>query len=98
LREGSQVSLVARSSSLELSKGFIYTFPILEETIRGQKLEKAIQAISRGILQQIKPKLTDFGTSGVYILKDENQKEIAVFKPFDEEYNAPNNPRKDVSY
>lgn len=31
-------------------------------------------------------------------MKDENQKEVAVFKPFDEEYKAPNNPRNDASY
>lgn len=49
-------------------------------------------------MHKIKPKLTDLGTSGVYIMKDENQKEVAVFKPFDEEYKAPNNPRNDASY
>ena len=39
------------------------------------------------------PKLTDEGTSGTYLMKDDMNSALAVFKPFDEEQFAPNNPR-----
>jgi len=41
----------------------------------------------------LKPKLTEEGTSGVYILKNKNREHIGIFKPYDEEAYAPNNPR-----
>ena len=39
------------------------------------------------------PKLTENGTSGTYLLKNDQRKDIAIFKPFDEEPFTPNNPR-----
>jgi len=44
----------------------------------------------------LKPKLTDDGTSGTYLLRGPNKKPLAVFKPIDEEAFAPNNPRDHV--
>lgn len=44
-------------------------------------------------MKGITPKLTDFGTQGTYILEDLNHKPVAIFKPYDEEAFAPNNPR-----
>ena len=38
-------------------------------------------------------KLTDEGTSGSYLMCDQDQQPIGIFKPVDEECNAPNNPR-----
>lgn len=40
------------------------------------------------------PQLTSEGTSGTYILRTEEEAEpLAIFKPIDEEQNAPANPR-----
>ena len=44
----------------------------------------------------MKPKLTDDGTSGTYLLRGPSKKPLAVFKPIDEEAFAPNNPRDHV--
>ena len=44
----------------------------------------------------MKPKLTDDGTSGTYLLRGPTKKPLAVFKPIDEEAFAPNNPRDHV--
>jgi hypothetical protein len=35
----------------------------------------------------------DSGTSGSYFLESVERKKIAIFKPFDEEPYAPNNPK-----
>lgn len=43
--------------------------------------------------QCVTAKLTDEGTSGSYAMCDQNQTPIGIFKPVDEECNAPNNPR-----
>jgi hypothetical protein len=37
--------------------------------------------------------LTDDGTSGAYIMRNQEKTGIAIFKPIDEEPFAPNNPR-----
>lgn len=40
------------------------------------------------------PRLTDEGTSGTYFLQNIHRKNIAIFKPTDEEPFTPNNPKK----
>lgn len=42
---------------------------------------------------KITPKLTDAGISGSYFLESVERKNIAIFKPLDEEPYAPNNPK-----
>jgi len=49
--------------------------------------------MERGFEQGYRPKLTDDGTSGCYMLRGHSRKPVAVFKPIDEEQFAPNNPR-----
>jgi len=41
----------------------------------------------------LRPKLSESGTSGTYFLENTQRKKRALFKPFDEEAFAPNNPR-----
>ncbi|KRW99839.1 hypothetical protein PPERSA_10958 [Pseudocohnilembus persalinus] len=57
-------------------------------------LNEQLIEINSGFQFNIKPELTDDGTSGAYFLCNKNRKKIAVFKPQDEEAYAPNNPRK----
>ncbi len=52
-------------------------------------------SISEAIKAGVKPKLTEDGTSGTYLMRGlEQLKTLAVFKPIDEECFAPNNPRQ----
>ena len=59
-------------------------------------LQGIIADIERGFCKGLKPRLTDDGTSGTYILRSTAKKALAVFKPIDEEAFAPNNPRDHV--
>lgn len=52
-------------------------------------IKKSIEAIDNGVI----PSLTSEGTSGVYIIENKIKENISIFKPFDEEVHAPNNPR-----
>ena len=54
---------------------------------------KIVSSVRKGFNSGLKPKLTQDGTSGVYKLRNKNKKDIAIFKPIDEEAYAPNNPR-----
>jgi hypothetical protein len=61
-----------------------------------QDLQTAIKEIEQGFKKGLKPKLTDDGTSGTYLMRGVSKKPLAVFKPIDEEAFAPNNPRDHV--
>jgi len=61
-----------------------------------QELTAIIQDIEVGLAEGLKPKLTDDGTSGTYILRGASKNAVAAFKPIDEEAFAPNNPRDHV--
>ncbi|CAD8117865.1 unnamed protein product [Paramecium sonneborni] len=67
---------------------------ILEESRSTQEqFQNARWAVEGAFMIGITPKLTDFGTQGTYILENQNHKPVAIFKPYDEEAFAPNNPR-----
>jgi hypothetical protein len=55
-----------------------------------------MKQIELGFRKGFKPKLTDDGTSGTYILRGPGKQNLAVFKPIDEEAFAPNNPRNNI--
>ena len=60
-----------------------------------QTLLSNFDDISAALNAGVRPKLTEDGTSGTYILRGLNQvKPLAIFKPVDEEQFAPNNPRE----
>ena len=40
--------------------------------------------------------MTPNGTSGSYFLQNQENDQLAIFKPCDEEPNAPNNPRGQI--
>lgn len=56
-------------------------------------IKPEIDAINMALFKGITPKMTEFGTSGSYILQGIDKKPIAIFKPIDEEPFAPNNPK-----
>lgn len=56
-------------------------------------LEKIINEALSGFAKGLKPKLLEDGTSGVYQIRNVDKEVIGIFKPFDEEPNAPNNQK-----
>ncbi len=51
-----------------------------------QTLKSTVAQIKQGLEAGLKPKLTEEGTSGTYLLRGtESAKPLAVFKPIDEE-------------
>ncbi len=52
-------------------------------------VDEIMQGFNAGLI----PELAFEGTSGTYFLKGARKAPLAVFKPIDEEANAPNNPR-----
>ena len=56
-------------------------------------MRDCISRVVRGFKAGQCPTLTGDGTSGTYILEDQTETAVAVFKPIDEEPFAPNNPR-----
>ena len=55
-----------------------------------------MEEVQSGFLNGAKPHLTDNGTSGTYFLENHHHKNVAIFKPYDEEPFTPNNPRNFV--
>ncbi|MCQ2820887.1 MAG: hypothetical protein MJ252_26820 [archaeon] len=58
-----------------------------------QMLRKHIQEVEDAFANNIFPKKVVDGTSGTYFMLNLKKEKIAVFKPFDEEAYAPNNPK-----
>lgn len=56
-------------------------------------MQATLTAVSEGLSAGLEPHLTNEGTSGTYIMRDQDSTPVAVFKPVDEEAYAPNNPR-----
>ena len=56
------------------------------------RLETMMPVLKEGLRNGARPKLTDEGTSGTYLMRSKTQV-CAIFKPIDEEQFAPNNPR-----
>ena len=56
-------------------------------------LENIINQARSGFAKGLKPKLLEDGTSGVYQIRNVDKEIIGIFKPFDEEPNAPNNQK-----
>ena len=56
-------------------------------------MKQVVDGVKRGLNAGLAPELTFEGTSGAYFMRNDKQVPVAVFKPIDEEANAPNNPR-----
>lgn len=56
-------------------------------------ISRAIDEILKGMVLGLTPQLAFDGTAGTYMLRDQERRTRAIFKPIDEEAYAPNNPR-----
>ena len=56
-------------------------------------LKNIVEEAKIGFTRGLKPKLIEDGTSGVYQIRNIYKETIAIFKPFDEEPNTPNNQK-----
>jgi len=56
-------------------------------------MKPVIDGVMQGLNAGLAPELAEDGTAGTYFLRNAAQKNVAVFKPIDEECKAPNNPR-----
>lgn len=63
------------------------------EGICPDPLKKMIFKIKHGFEIGLNPSALEEGVSGNYFLKDDSRSPVAIFKPFDEEAFAPNNPK-----
>ncbi len=80
----------------EQTKGYLQEQKLLEDYPISKytgDLEQVLKQVRLAMYKDIKPKISmEQGTSGTYFLESVERKRIGVFKPFDEEYNAPSNP------
>ena len=58
-----------------------------------KSVERIIEDALTAFIKGLKPKIMEDGTSGVYQIRNANKETIAIFKPFDEEPNTPNNSK-----
>lgn len=75
---------------LENNFGLVQKYESLPKT---PVIEELLSTVQEGFNQKLIPKLTFEGTSGTYFLQNKFRKNIAIFKPFDEEPMTPNNPK-----
>lgn len=62
--------------------------------ITTKELQRTVSRVRHGLLAGIVPKLTVEGSGGTYMMTClSNGEPLAMFKPGDEEFHAPNNPR-----
>jgi len=89
---GSKKIKIILRTTLEFDK--LYASVKKYETLpKTETLRHLLFAVQEGFNLGLIPKLNSDGTSGSYFLKNKFRKVIALFKPFDEEPMAPNNPR-----
>jgi len=74
------------------SKDYIEILEELESKASLQ-MKRLIFSINHGFNKGFIPIALEEGVSGNYFLNDEYKKSVAIFKPFDEEAFAPNNPK-----
>jgi hypothetical protein len=64
----------------------------MEKAVKRQQLPLIIQEARKGIEKGLHPLLITEGCSGSYWMRNSDREIIGLFKPFDEEIHAPNNP------
>lgn len=86
-----RIKIILRPTpTLENTLGLVKKY----ETLPTQEnLESMLFSVQEGFNLGLIPKLTFDGTSGSYFLQNKYRKNVAIFKPFDEEPFAPNNPK-----
>jgi hypothetical protein len=64
----------------------------MEKAVLRAKEPIVVQEIKKALIKGISPLLITVGISGSYWMRGPDKKIYGIFKPFDEEINAPNNP------
>ncbi|MCB1181108.1 MAG: hypothetical protein KDK55_03690 [Chlamydiia bacterium] len=64
----------------------------IETAVSRQKIPSIVKEVTRALGKGIFPMLVTQGLSGAYWMRDSSREVVGLFKPFDEEINAPNNP------
>ena len=75
----------------EYERGIVNPYQIFDEV--PEKIKNLILEVQSGLNNGRNPKLAEEGTSGTYFLENHAKKIVALFKPFDEEPYASENPR-----
>jgi len=86
-----RIKIILRTTpSLENTLGLVKKYETLPKE---DSLDSLLFSVQEGFNLGLIPKLTFDGTSGSYFLQNKFRKNVAIFKPFDEEPFAPNNPK-----
>lgn len=64
----------------------------MHRAVKGQKRTRLVERGTLAIAFGMKPQLSAAGLSGSYLILGEKHELLGIFKPFDEEMGAPNNP------
>ena len=77
------------------SKGSAPPFvrPFMTSLLAYPDVKAVVQSITKGFLKGFVPKEVKDGLSGSYFLRGSEKEDLCIFKPFDEEPYAPNNPK-----
>lgn len=93
-------NLKPRSNSIacgELLSAFCSLETSREEIMRSD-LPALVQSADAGLKAGVHPVIAEDAMGGCYFMRDKSRSIQLVFKPSDEEPNAPNNPQRDGSY
>lgn len=77
-----QIITIRLTEELENSLGIVNSYQIYEK--QPEAIDLMLSEVKAGFLNEIKPKLTEYGTCGTYFLLNHLRKTVAIFKPFDE--------------
>jgi hypothetical protein len=92
IRGKNKILLIQRKASNEQSMMIEPYGNIINKKVPS-KIKRIIEEIEKGMALGLAPQLAFDGTSGAYMMRDQNKSTVAIFKPIDEEAYAPNNPR-----
>lgn len=67
--------------------------PFMDQLMKNPNVVAVVQSINKGFHKGFIPKAIETGLSGSYFLRGSDKEDLCIFKPFDEEPYAPNNPK-----
>ena len=87
------LNLLSQTDNSKHDKGTLQVINDELEAKIPEKMKRVILNIKHGFEKGFIPKAIEEGVSGNYFLNDQYKNNVAIFKPFDEEAFAPNNPK-----
>ncbi len=79
----------------QFEKSYLIRKAIIQKTEKTLVRTVLVHDLEEALIKGITPQHVLKGYSGSWVLRDKNYVKRAIFKPFDEEMGAPNNPRGD---